>query len=178
MPTPTSMKRPLLAAATSFALALAATSAAAFDLFLRVDGINGESADLRHRNEIDVLSWNWGVVPRDASRPTRGGCVPDITLTKFVDRSTPPLFMAAALGTTIGKATLTVRKPGLQALEFFTIDLGQVQVSSMEQGVADGQSGFVDRVTLRASSIVVSYRPQQADGSLGTPITASLSAGC
>jgi type VI secretion system secreted protein Hcp len=29
------------------------------DVFLKVDGINGESTDSRHRGEIDVLSWSW-----------------------------------------------------------------------------------------------------------------------
>ncbi|MPZ51099.1 MAG: hypothetical protein GEU75_17675 [Dehalococcoidia bacterium] len=38
------------------------------DYFLKVDGIEGESVDDKHPNEIDVLSWNWGV-----NRPEDGG---------------------------------------------------------------------------------------------------------
>ena len=33
---------------------------AAFDYFLRLDGIPGESTDAKHKGEIDVLSWSWG----------------------------------------------------------------------------------------------------------------------
>ena len=29
------------------------------DFFLRIDGIEGESVDDRHKNEIEVLSWSW-----------------------------------------------------------------------------------------------------------------------
>lgn len=32
----------------------------ALDMFLKIDGIPGESTDARHRDEIDVLSYNWG----------------------------------------------------------------------------------------------------------------------
>ena len=33
---------------------------AAFDYFLKLDGIPGESIDAKHKGEIDVLSWSWG----------------------------------------------------------------------------------------------------------------------
>ncbi|HYP13120.1 MAG TPA: type VI secretion system tube protein Hcp, partial [Bryobacteraceae bacterium] len=33
----------------------------AVDVFLKVKGIEGESADSKHPNEIDVLSYSWGV---------------------------------------------------------------------------------------------------------------------
>ena len=29
--------------------------------FLKIDGIAGESTDVAHKDEIDVLSWSWGV---------------------------------------------------------------------------------------------------------------------
>ncbi|HEY7575111.1 MAG TPA: type VI secretion system tube protein Hcp, partial [Thermoanaerobaculia bacterium] len=30
------------------------------DYFLKIDGIEGESQDGKHKGEIDVLSWSWG----------------------------------------------------------------------------------------------------------------------
>ena len=33
---------------------------AAVDFFLKIDGIDGESADHKHGKEIDVQSWSWG----------------------------------------------------------------------------------------------------------------------
>ncbi len=33
---------------------------AAIDYFLKIDGIDGESQDDKHKNEIDLDSWSWG----------------------------------------------------------------------------------------------------------------------
>ena len=33
----------------------------AVDMFLKMDGIKGESVDDKHKDEIDVLSWSWGM---------------------------------------------------------------------------------------------------------------------
>ena len=42
---------------------------AAFDYFLKLDGIPGESTDAKHKGEIDVLSWSWGESPEIAPTP-------------------------------------------------------------------------------------------------------------
>ena len=33
----------------------------AFDAFLKLDGVKGESFDNTHKGEIDILSFSWGV---------------------------------------------------------------------------------------------------------------------
>lgn len=33
----------------------------ALNMFLKIDGIKEESQDKTHKDEIDVLSWNWGL---------------------------------------------------------------------------------------------------------------------
>jgi type VI secretion system secreted protein Hcp len=43
---------------------------AAVDYFLKIDGIEGESLDEKHKGEIDVLSWSWG---ESQEGPTTGG---------------------------------------------------------------------------------------------------------
>lgn len=53
---------------------------AATDMFLKIDGVDGESLDAQHRNEIDVLAWSWG-----ASSDMRRTCIQDISVTKYVD---------------------------------------------------------------------------------------------
>ena len=178
MPTSQILKRSLMAIVACLSLAGAGSAMAAIDIFLKVDGIQGESVDKAHRDEIEVQSWSWGVAAREGAKAGKRGCVQDITLTKFIDRATPPLVAAAALGTQIPKAVLTVRKPGTVPLEFLKLDLSQVLVSSVQQAVAAGQDRFIEEVTLKAASILVSYRPQNADGTLGTAITASVTGGC
>ena len=45
---------------------------AAVDYFLRIDGIEGESADAKHKGEIDVLSWSWGASNTGTGRAREG----------------------------------------------------------------------------------------------------------
>ena len=37
-------------------------------IFLKIGNIKGESTDSKHKDEIDVFSWSWGV-----STPSSGG---------------------------------------------------------------------------------------------------------
>ena len=46
---------------------------AAADYFIKFDGINGESVDAKHKNEIDVESWSWGETHAVAGPPGGGG---------------------------------------------------------------------------------------------------------
>ncbi len=157
---------------------LAAGSAqAAIDAFLKIDGIKGESTDARHKDEIDVLSWSWGVSPKEEGKVGKRGCVQDLAITKYVDRATPALFAAAAMGTQVASAVLAMRKAGEGQQEFLTYTLNQVYVTSVQQS-GSGGGALLEQVSLRASSIVVSYRPQNADGSLGAPVTTSVSGSC
>ena len=40
------------------------TPALASDIFLKIDGVKGESQVKGHKDEIEVLSWSWGQVHR------------------------------------------------------------------------------------------------------------------
>ncbi len=177
MPALLPWKRLLSAVAASFFLA-SVSAQAAIDAFLKLDGIKGESLDARHKDEIDVLSWSWGVSPKEEGKVGKRGCVQDLAITKVVDRSTPALFGAAAMGSQIASAVLTVRKAGENPQEFLTLTLNQVYVTSIQQSGTGGSGQLYEQATLRASTIVVSYRPQNPDGSLGAPVTASVSGGC
>ena len=46
------------------------TRMAAVDYFIKFDGIKGESADAKHKDEIDVESWSWGET-HSGARPAR-----------------------------------------------------------------------------------------------------------
>jgi type VI secretion system secreted protein Hcp len=41
------------------------------DYFLKFDGIKGESADAKHKDEIDIEAWSWGET--NAAGPATGG---------------------------------------------------------------------------------------------------------
>lgn len=152
------------------------------DMFLKLSGIKGESVDDKHKGEIDVLSWSWGMSTGTA-RVKKGTiapkCIQDMQLTKFVDASTPQLIMSGVMGQPIKEGTLTMRKAGKDQQEYLVIKMTDILISSYQTGGADGDSALVDTVVLSFSSIEGEYRPQAADGSpAGSPVVFQISSTC
>jgi len=108
---------------------------ALFDAFLKLDGIKGESADAKHKGEIDIESFSWGMSQTGVSATGGGGGagkvkVHDIVVTKRTDASSPLLMLNCANGAHIKEGLLTVRKAGGTQLEFLKIKLTDILVSS------------------------------------------------
>jgi type VI secretion system secreted protein Hcp len=170
---------------TVIAVGLAASgSVMAADMFLKMDGIVGESTDARHPGEIDVLSWSWGESTGTA-RTHRGllpsACVHDLSFTKQIDSSSPALIMNGVTGQVVPTAVLAVRKSGGELQEFLRITMKNVIVVSYQTGGA-ADARILENVVLHFESMQGQYRKQRADGSLEPPITweisAAGSAGC
>jgi type VI secretion system Hcp family effector len=142
------------------ALSRAVPADAAFDMFLKVYGIQGESTDDKHKGEIDVQAWSWAV---DAPPPRPGGkTVPeysDLTIRKRIDKASPALFYAGARGQLIRDAALTVRQAGGEQAEFFRIMLEDVRVTSLTDVVNDAAEGPLEGVTLNYGNISFFYTP-------------------
>lgn len=142
----------------------------AVDMYIKLDDIKGESKDAGHTNEIDVLSWSWGVA-QGGSAQTGGGSgtgkasVSDISFTKPVDKSTPLLFQMCCAGTAITKALLTVRKAGDKPLEYLKITMNQGIISSVHVGADRGHDVLTETITLNFASFTYEYTPQKPDGS-------------
>ena len=118
----------------------------AADMFLMLDGIKGESSDDKHKGEIDIESFSWGLAQQGSGqRGTGSGTgkvdVHDINITKKVDKSSPTLQLACANGKHIAKGKITLRKAGENPLDYLTFDLfdfdfGACQRLLRLQGVA------------------------------------------
>ena len=147
------------------------THAATFDEFLKIDGVPGESQDATHKNEIEVLSFAWGVGPNDARKPVT--CPTTLTINKRFDAASPPLSLAALTKQRFGSARLAVEKVGTLPFEFLTITLGNVGVSRYQTGASDTDTTLMESVELSFSTVTVEYTPQKPDGSAGTPVTFS-----
>lgn len=164
-------------------LASTTTVVASADMFLKLTGIKGESADAKHKDEIEVLSWAWGM-STGTGRVKKGTiapqCIQDIHLTKFVDSSSPQLIMNGVLGQIAKEATLTVRKAGKDQQEYLIIKMTDVLVTSYQTGGSSGSDAaqLVDSVTLNFSTIQGEYRPQKEDGSLGNAVVFEINSTC
>jgi type VI secretion system secreted protein Hcp len=149
----------------------------AVDYFLKIDGIPGESADDKHKNEIDLMSWSWG--ESQAGTMARGGGggagkvdMQDFSFSMQVNKATPKLILACASGEHIKKAVLTCRKAGKTQQEFLVYTFSDLLVSSYQTGGSSGDIIPTESVTLNYSKMEIEYKAQKADGSLDGPIKA------
>ena len=149
---------------------------AEFDYFLKLDGVQGESTDAKHKGEIDVESWSWGET-NSAGHAGAGGAgagkvsVQDFNFVMRFNKASPALLLACASGTHFKSAALTARKAGKQQQDFLVYRFTDVVVSSYQTGGStDDAEGPLDQVSLGFARIQVEYRPQKADGSLNAPV--------
>lgn len=144
----------------------------AVDMFIKFDGIKGESADSKHKDQIDVLAWSWGMSQSGSAHVGGGGGagkvnVQDISLTKRMDSSSPILAARCAQGEHIKEALLTVRKAGTDQQEYIKLTLSDCLVSSISTGGSGGQDTLTENISINFAKYKFEYWPQKADGSLG-----------
>ena len=143
--------------------------------FLRVDGIQGESTDDKHKGEIDVLSWSWGETQPTPPSPGGGGGagkveMSDLTVVTRISKASPRLLLACATGKHIKSAVLTGRKAGKGQAEFLTFSLSDILVSSYQTGASASVEPPTDSVSLNFAKLQVEYKEQKADGSIGETV--------
>jgi len=142
----------------------------AVDMFIKIGDIKGESADKTHGGEITVLAWSWGL-SNSGSAHVGGGAgsgkvnVQDLSLTKYIDKSSPDLMLFCCNGNHIPKVQLTVRKAGGDnALEYLIIKLEDVLIASVATGGSGGEDRLTESVHLNFRKVFVEYTEQNAKG--------------
>ncbi len=142
----------------------------AVDMFLKLEGIDGESMDAGHTDEIDVLSWSWRASNSGTMHSARGGgagkvSVQDINVVKYVDKASTAMIQAVAVGKHVPSATLTVRKAGGdEPVEYLVIEMKSVLISSWQTGGSQGEERLTESVTLNFEEFKTTYTPQDNDG--------------
>jgi len=141
----------------------------AVDFFLKLEGINGESKDSKHKDAIDILSWSWGVT-QTGTVHLGGGAgagkanAQDLSFTKYVDLSSPVLARFCASGKHIAKGDFYVRKAGDKPLEYIKIKLTDVLVSSYQTGGSGGDERIMESFSLNFAKIEYQYFSQAQTG--------------
>ena len=148
---------------------------AAVDYFIKFDGIKGESTDAKHKDEIDVESWSWGETHATGGPSSGGGGAGKVAMQDFhfvmgLNRASVGLMKACATGQHIKTATLSARKAGKGQQEYLTFKFHDVLVSSFQTSGSEETFVPTDSVSLNFAKIEVEYKPQKADGSLGSPV--------
>ena len=145
----------------------------AIDMFLDITGeIQGEAQDFKHKDEIDVLAWSWGMSQSGSFHHGGGGGAgkanfQDISVTKWIDKSTPVLMLYCSNGDHFKSAKLYVRKAGKKPLEYIVIEMKKVLITSVSTGGSGGEDKLTENVTLNFAAVQVKYKEQKPDGSAG-----------
>lgn len=150
---------------------------AKIDLFLKMDGILGESADLKHKGEIDLQSFSWGETNQAGPASGGGAASGKVTMQDFhfvtrVNKASPLLFLSCATGKHIKEAILTARKAGKDQQEFLVFKFSDVLISSYQIGGAEAADIPMDQVSFNFGRVDFEYRAQKPDGSLASPVKA------
>ena len=142
----------------------------ATDIFAKIGDIKGESLDDKHKGEVEVLSWSWGVAQVGSMAHGSGGgtgkaSFSDLHIMHYVDKASPVLMKACATGEHIKEATLTARKAGKGQQEYLIIKMNDIIITSVQPSGSGGEVA-VESFTLQCSKVDMEYKPQKADGSL------------
>lgn len=147
------------------------------DIFLKIQGIDGESLDASHANEIDVIDWTWKVAQESSMLSGSGGgagkgTVSDLEVTHQIDRASPNLTQYCFTGKHIPEARLVMRKAGVKPHEFVRITMYDVIITHVEPFV--DTNGAIECVRLSCARMKKEYTLQNASGGNGGTVTALL----
>ena len=149
----------------------------AVDYFLKIDGIDGESTDSKHKGEIELASFSWGV--SQSGQPGGGGGggagkaqFQDFHFVAKTTKASPKLFLACASGQHVKSALLTCRRAGRDRLEFIKYKLSEVLVSSFVSGGSTPEEPF-DQVSLNFAKVEMEYVPLGKAGKALSPVKAA-----
>jgi type VI secretion system secreted protein Hcp len=106
----------------------------ALNAYLKIEGIKGESTATEHKDEIDVMSFSWGVAQSGTIGGGGGGAgkasAEDFSFVVKIDKSSPLIFKACATGQHIKEATLTLARAGKEQTDYLKYKFEDIIISS------------------------------------------------
>jgi len=146
--------------------------AVADDLFLKIDGVPGESVDKLHPNEIVLESYKTGVVQSKTRRGEVNAEATEFTAVAYTNSASPTLYAMAANGTRIASIVLSVRgQSGKSPIDYLKITLRNALVTSVNLGGEAGSERASDTYSFGGySEIEVEYMPVGPGGEPGAPV--------
>jgi type VI secretion system secreted protein Hcp len=138
----------------------------AVDMFLKIDGIDGESTDDKHKKWIEIDDFNHSVSQPVTAASKAGGRVggradfADLVVTKTIDLSTPSLYLHCSNGKHIPKVELEFCLATDKKHTFMKYTLEDVIVSSVSpSGSITNDVKPGEQVTFAYGKITWEYTP-------------------
>jgi type VI secretion system secreted protein Hcp len=147
------------------------------DMFLKLQGITGESPDSSHKDEIELLNWEWSIQQSSNMHMGSGGgsgkaTVNDLRFDHYVDRSSPNLMKYCLTGKHIEQATLVTRKSGGNPLEYHKITMEDVIITAVNPISTQVDDRILEGVQISFARVRQEYIMQNAQGGSAGAITA------
>jgi len=138
----------------------------AADIFIKFDGVDGESPDSQFKSHCEVLSFSWGV-----SQPVafQGGGMgagkanfQDFSITKQMDAASTRLMLRCSNGEHFKKVEVSARKAGGKQMVYLKFLFEDCIISSYSMG----SSGEIptENVTVAFGKMKVEYHTQDGKG--------------
>ena len=163
---------------------------AGFDIFLKLDGIDGESTTKGHEKEIEVVSYDQSIDSTVTSGGGGGGGAGKATFSgvrfrKLLDTASIPIALACASGLHIASARFAFRRASGTPFNFSVVTLEDVIVTHAGQCASTGlqsplkfetlgksptDAALLEEVTLYFGKIRWEYRPIGPKGTGLPPI--------
>src|SRR5436190_14479021 len=122
----------------------------AFDVFLKIDGVPGESTDDKHKDWIEIEDYSFDIEqPSSATDSSAGGGttervnIEDFHISKLMDKASAKLFELCCTGKHIKEATLEACRAGGDKLKYLEVKMENVIISSVRSaGGTRSTEGF------------------------------------
>jgi len=142
----------------------------AFDTYLHIAGIPGESIVVGHTNDTAITSFSFGMAHEGSGKPDFS-----LAIQKNVSPMSPVLAFNCVSGITNASATISCYKSGGAPTDpaFYSITVTNVQITSISVSGSTGDTAISESISLQFTGVQWTYVPQNSGGGFGTPIVTS-----
>lgn len=139
------------------------------NIFVKIDGIPGESLVEAHKDEIEVLSFSMGAMQPVSGTPSSAGGATaasvrfsEISFAKFVDKSTPKLYKFCASGNHINNITFSFHRAAKDGatVKYLEVVLTNTLISNLSASGSGGEDIMIENVSLNFGAIQLTYVEQ------------------
>lgn len=143
----------------------------AFDAFLKLDGIDGDSAARGYEKWIEIQSFSWGVSQTPSQGSGGGAGAGKATFQDFhfvanFSKASPVLFTRCATGEHIKTGVLSLVKQGDSGKPeaFYKLRMADILVSSFQDGGSGAGDLPVEQISLNFVDVALDFSAQSPTG--------------
>jgi type VI secretion system secreted protein Hcp len=141
----------------------------AVDYYLKLDQIDGESSDDKHKNEIQLMSWSWGAAQVSSVAGTGGSGagkadLSDFSVMTYFDKATPKFFKSICAGTHVKTGTMSAIKSGADGKPYLKVDFKEMFVTNLS--ISGSSEIPTVSISFSYNEIKIDYSTQNEQGNI------------